>query len=106
MDKREDKGAVPKRRVSSGYRMDKEKKQVKALVEGAFKHFGKDEIYEGQFIKYFKNKGLSKEEADQLGINAHAKRIIEIEIRPVISKGKTLKILGYVTVFIMADKKN
>jgi len=33
---------------------------VKALVEEAFGHFGKNALYEEQFIKYFKGQGMSK----------------------------------------------
>ena len=83
--------------------MDKEKarkdrKQVKELVEGAFKHFGKDRIFEKQFIRYFKNKGMSEKEADQIWVNANAMKIIEIGVIPIARKEDPLTILGHVTV--------
>ena len=84
----------------------KDRKQVKALVEGAFKHFGKDEMYQEQFIKYFKNQGMSKEEADQLWVKAYAMKIIEIERRTIISRERSPRILSHATVFIMAGKED
>ena len=84
----------------------KERKQVKALVEGAFKHFGKDEIYEKQFIKYFRDKGMSKEEVDQLWVKANAMNIIEIGVIPIARKEDPLKILGHVTVLTLKGRED
>jgi len=70
-------------------------------IESTFNHFGKNEIYEAQFIKYFRDKGMSKEEADKLWIIARAKRIIGIE---VLHKKRPPKILGHVTVFTLKVK--
>jgi len=83
----------------------KERKQVKALVDGAFKHFGKNKIYEKQFIRYFKNKGMSEKEADQLWIKANAMNIIEIGVIPIARRENPLKILGHVTVFTLKGKE-
>ena len=83
----------------------KERKRVKALVESAFNHFGKDELYEEQFIKYFRDQGMSKEDADKLWINAHSMNIIRIGIRPIFREGDPLNILGHVTVFTLRSKE-
>jgi len=84
----------------------KDKTRVKSLIEGAFMHFGKDELYEEQFIKYFRDKGMSKEEVDQLWVKAYAMNLIDIVRRSIISKGRVPRILGHVTVFIMAGKED
>lgn len=82
----------------------KERKRIKALVESAFSHFCKNVLYEGQFIKYFRDKGMTKEEADMLWVNAYAKRIIGIEVRPLLRKKRPPKILGHITVFTFKGK--
>jgi len=61
-------------------------------------------LYEAQFIKYFKGRGMTKEEADKLWVNAYAKRIIGIEVRPLLRKKRPPKILGHVTVFTLKGK--
>jgi len=82
----------------------KERKRIKALVESAFNHFGKNVLYEAQFIKFFKDKGMTKEEADKLWIIARAKRIIGIEVRPLLRKKRPPKILGHIAVFTLKGK--
>jgi len=86
--------------------LGRKKKRVKALVEGAFEHFGKNELYKGQFIKYFRDRGMGTEEIDKLWVKAHSMRIIKIGARSVIRKKNTLAILGDVMVFILAGKEN
>ena len=79
---------------------------MKALVEEAFAHFCKNELYEEQFIKYFKARGMSKKEADKLWINAHAMDIITIGVRPIFQEDDPLNILGHVTIFRLAEKED
>ena len=93
------------------YRTDKEnarkeKKRIKVLVEQVFNHYKRYELYKEQFIKYFKARGMSKEETDQLWVNAYAQNLIEIERRPLISEEKTPRILGHVIVFTFVDKQS
>jgi len=84
----------------------KERKQVKALVEGVFNHFGKDEIYEGQFIKYFKDQGIGKEEAEKLWVKAHSMNILRMGSRPIVRKGKPLEIIGHAIVLTLVGKED
>ena len=79
---------------------------MKALVEEAFTHFSKNEVYEEQFIKYFKARGMSKEEADRLWIDAHAMDIITIGVRPIFREDDPLNILGHVTIFRLSEKED
>jgi hypothetical protein len=86
-------------------KLGRKKKQVKELVEGAFRHFGKNKIYERQFIRYFKNKGMNVKEVDQLWVKANAMNIIEIGVIPIAREEDPLKILGHVTVFTLKGKE-
>jgi len=82
----------------------KEKKQVKSLVEEAFKHYGKNVLYEKQFIKYYRDRGMSKDEVDGLWAKAHSMKIIRIGAKPVFRE-KPYKILGNVIVFRLLGKE-
>lgn len=84
----------------------KERKKIKAIVEGAFNNFHKNELFEEQFIKYLRDQGMSKEEADDLWVKAYALNMIEIERRPLISKERYPRILGHVTIFVMVSKES
>jgi len=79
---------------------------VKALIEEAFAHFGKNELFEEQFINYFKARGMSKEEADRLWIDAHAMNIITIGVRPIFREDDPMNILGHVSIFRLAAKED
>jgi len=83
----------------------KEKERIKALVEGAFDHFGKNELYERQFINYFRAQGMGKEEVDKLWVKAHSMKIIRIGARSIIRKGKAPAMLGDVMVFILKGRE-
>jgi len=61
----------------------KEKKRIKALVESAFEHYGKNVLYEEQFIKYFKNQGMSKNEVDKLWFKAGNMKIMKRGVKPI-----------------------
>ena len=77
---------------------------MKALVEGAFDHFGKNLLYEEQFIKYFKNQGMSKVEVDKLWVKANNLGIIRIGAKPIFRDEDPLDILGHVVVFRLLGK--
>jgi len=77
---------------------------VKALVEGAFDHFGKNVLYEEQFIKYFKNQGMSKNEVDRLWFKAENMKIMRRGVKPIFRDEDPLDILGHVVVFRLLGK--
>jgi len=78
---------------------------VKAQVEDAFNHFGSNEIYKEQFIKYFLNKGMKRKNIDELWMNAYRMNIILIGVKPIVSEKKPLDILGHVTVFKLVGRE-
>jgi len=82
----------------------KETKRVKALVEEAFGHFGKNALYEEQFIKYFENRGMSKNEVDKLWFKAENMKIIRRGLKPIFREKDPLDILGHVVVFRLLGK--
>jgi len=89
--------------------MDKEKarkgkKQVKSLVEEAFKYYDKDVLFEKQFIKYYRDRGMSKDEIDRLWVKAHNMKILRIGAKPVYRE-KPYRILGNVMVFRLLGKE-
>ena len=45
-------------------------KEVRKLIREAFKHYNKKEIYKEEFYNYFKNKGYTQEEIDELWYRA------------------------------------
>jgi len=61
-------------------------------------------LYEAQFIKFFRDRGMTKDEADMLWVNAYAKKMIGIEVRPLLRKKRPPKILGHITVFILKGR--
>jgi len=77
---------------------------VKVLVESAFDHFGKSVLYEEQFIKYFKNRGMSKGEVDKLCFIAENMKIIRRGVKPIFRDEDPLDILGHVVVFRLLGK--
>lgn len=77
---------------------------MKALVEEAFGHFGKNVLYKEQFIKYFRDRGMSKDEVDNLWAKAHSMKIIRIGARPVFRE-KPLEVIGSVVVFRLLGKE-
>jgi len=79
---------------------------VKRLVEEAFNHFGNKKLYKEQFIKYFLNKGMSKDEVDKLWIEADRMNIISIGVKPIVREEEPLKILGHVTIFRLKGKED
>jgi len=82
----------------------KEKEQVKSLVKEAFKYYGKDVLFEKQFIKYYRDRGMSKDEVDRLWVKAHSMKIIRIGSKPVFCE-KPYRILGNVMVFRLLGKE-
>jgi len=89
--------------------MDKEnarekRELLKALVEGAFIHYGKNELYEEQFDRFYKDKGMSEGEIDNLWIEANSMRIIQIGYSPVTALGNPLDIIGQKTIFTLLTR--
>jgi len=41
-------------------------KEIRKLIREAFKHYNRKEIYKDEFYNYFKNKGYTEEEVDDL----------------------------------------
>jgi len=79
---------------------------MKELVESAFDPFGKDEPYEGQFIKFFKDRVMSKEEAEKLWVKANNINIIRMGSRPIVHKAQPLVIVGHAIVLILVGKED
>lgn len=95
-----------KRRGENKEKAREERKSVKRLVEEAFNHFGNKKLYKEQFIKYFLNKGMSKDEVDKLWIEADRMNIISIGVKPIVREEEPLKILGHVTIFRLKGKED
>jgi hypothetical protein len=83
----------------------KERERIKTLVEQAFIHYGKNELYEEQFDRFFKDKGMSEEEIDNLWIEANSMRIIQVGYSPVSALGNPLDIIGQKTIFTLLTKR-
>jgi len=79
---------------------------MKRLVEEAFNHFGNKKLYKEQFIKYFLDKGMSKDEVDKLWIEADRMNIILIGVKPIVREEEPLKILGHVTIFRLKEDED
>lgn len=83
----------------------KEKKRIKELVLEAFEHFGKNELFKEEFVKYFQKKGMSKDKIDRLWIKADQMNIITIGVEPIWEPGHPLNIIGHKTVFELVGKE-
>ncbi|RLF18395.1 MAG: hypothetical protein DRJ68_06845 [Thermoprotei archaeon] len=60
----------------------KERIKIKKLIDEVFRHYASDIITKEEFEKYFTTKGLSKEEIEELWVNAMAENLIEVGIQP------------------------
>lgn len=79
--------------------------KINVLVLETFKYFGKDELYEEEFIKYFRDKGMSKEEIDKLWTKAHSMNIITIGAEPIWKPEHPWNIISHKIVFELVRKK-
>ncbi|MHC1629164.1 MAG: hypothetical protein ACXQTI_10105 [Candidatus Nezhaarchaeales archaeon] len=55
---------------------------IEKAINEVFRHYKSDVITKEEFEKYFTAKGLSKEEIEELWVNAMAKNLIEVGIQP------------------------
>lgn len=79
--------------------------RIKALVSEAFEHYGRYKLFEDEFIKYFRGKGMGDDEIDNLWAKAHSLNIITIGVKPLWEPGHPLSIIGQKTVFSLAGKE-
>jgi len=78
---------------------------MRTLVEEVFRHTGKSEVTEDDFVKYYRDKGMSAGEADDLWAKAQSLGIIRIGVKPIWAPGNPLEILGHRTVFELIEKE-
>ena len=72
-----------------------EVKELRKLIIQVFKHYGRRKITMKEFEDYFKSKGLSEKEIEDLYIKAHTNEIILTGIRPLPDPQNPLKAAGH-----------
>lgn len=56
------------------------KKEIEKLIKEVFNHYGKNRIFEEEFIQYFKQKEMTPKEIDQLWSDALFFNLIKVGV--------------------------
>ncbi|MCS7365058.1 MAG: hypothetical protein NDF54_06430 [archaeon GB-1867-035] len=67
------------------------KEEVEKLIKEVFNYYGKSRIFEEEFIKYFKQKGMTDEEIDNLWVKALNYDLIDTGLKTFPNKSNPLE---------------
>ena len=60
-----------------------DKRELTKIIKEAFRHYRSDLISKKEFEEYFRSRGLSDSEIEQLWLKAHTNEIIVVGVDPV-----------------------
>lgn len=79
--------------------------ELAKLIKEVFSHYGKKELSEEEFIQYFQEKGLSKDEIEKLWSEAHSQELISVGVWSISDPNNPLKIIEQKIVFTLLNEE-
>jgi len=66
--------------------MKKNRKNIRKLIEEAFKYYNEKTLFKEEIHQYFKNKGMNEKEIKELIKQALIHNIIEVGVAPIVEE--------------------
>jgi len=80
------------------------KKELKKLIDEVFKFYGRRALIEDDFYGYFLERGFSREEIEDLWMDAMAEDLIEVGVTPILDPENPYEIVGKKFVFELKEE--